>query len=73
MTSHLYQASRLSTGQLFFISPVRLRGVDKGFTFPRINFCVPSRVSYNNDKDSDDDDDNDDIRGKWKVTVSAQT
>jgi hypothetical protein len=37
-----------------------------GFTFPRTHFCVPSRVSCNNDKDGDDDDDDngDDIRGK---------
>jgi len=32
-----------------------------GFTFLRTNFCVPSLVSYSNDKYSDDDDDNDEI------------
>jgi hypothetical protein len=36
-----------------------------GFTSPRTNFSVPSRVTYSNDKDIDDDDDNnDDIIGK---------
>lgn len=61
LTSDLYQASGLRTGQLFFISRVNLRGVDRGITFPHTNFCVPSRVSYSNDKDSDDDDKDDDL------------